>query len=417
MQASGGAHPLFRWLAKLQLYQASHGSGEGPLKSAPSIGFAAAALHLGYSLHLLAHHDQVPKLLLRRLRDPATFFPAFYEALVGAAFAVAGFEISVQEVKRSHLPSPEFRVRSKGTGKRYVVEAKLRSVWSATAVVHTSNEFRDELAKFLRRQLRDGTRQLQRAADRSREYPILWIELALPFAINEASWRELVEFIDQVVRDIESRHPDKVDPTYLFLTNHSWFGNEDAQHAPTLGVLLPFNIPDFVPRGQAEVEVALAAYDRHRDIISVAQLLKVAGTIPVTFDGTPEDLLDSYGRRTDTIKIGDRIAYAGADGQELTGVVEEVAASGEDAVAAVRARRRWARSRADTANRRREARRQQAWRRGVREAKRRAQPRQGRPLRFVRLQRRPALAARSVEARSVRRRSAEYAPGSPAPKR
>ena len=81
------------------------------------MGFIACWLHLAYALYLIAHHDEIPKPLLKRLRDRVSFMPAYHEAIVGAALAVAGMEISCAETKAGSTPTPEFRAKSKASGR------------------------------------------------------------------------------------------------------------------------------------------------------------------------------------------------------------------------------------------------------------------------------------------------------------
>ena len=70
--------------------------------------------------------------------------PAYYETLVGAAFAVAGFEIRNAETKATGKPTPEFRARSKKSGKVFEVEAKRKERWTASTADLNSDDFRLE---------------------------------------------------------------------------------------------------------------------------------------------------------------------------------------------------------------------------------------------------------------------------------
>jgi hypothetical protein len=134
-ERSKGQHPLFRWLQKTQAYS-SHKPGEPKVKTIVMMGFIACWLHLAYALYLIAHHDEIPKPLLKRLRDPVSFMPAYHEAIVGAALAVAGMEIACAETKSGSTPTPEFRAKSKASGKTYELEAKRKNGWKAPTGRH-----------------------------------------------------------------------------------------------------------------------------------------------------------------------------------------------------------------------------------------------------------------------------------------
>lgn len=189
-------HPIFRWLAKINGYMSAHGAGQGRIKSGPRIGFLSGTLHLSYALYLIAHNDKIPKRLLDRLRVPATFMPAYYEALVGAAFAVAGFEIANAETKATSTPTPEFRALSKRSGKVYEVEAKRKDRWTAPTGDVNSEAFKKELKGYLRN-------QIYKASKKKLQNPVFWLELSIPTLSTEADWRAVVANITSIVREAE----------------------------------------------------------------------------------------------------------------------------------------------------------------------------------------------------------------------
>jgi hypothetical protein len=144
----------------------------------------SGTLHLAYALYLIAHNDKIPKRLLRRLRDPKTFMSAYYEALVGAVLAVAGFQITSGETKATSESTPEFRARSKTSGKVYEVEAKRKDLWTAPTSDVSSQDFKDELERYVRNQIyHASTKRLQN--------PIFWIELSIPTLSTEVDWRSV----------------------------------------------------------------------------------------------------------------------------------------------------------------------------------------------------------------------------------
>lgn len=173
-------HPIIRWLRKLQAqHDATPVSGGAKLMN--KMGFSSALSHLGYALYLIQHHDEIPKKLLERLRDIRTFLPAYYEALAGAAFAVAGFSLKCLETKKSAESVAEFEVTSKQSGKRYLVEAKRKDGWPIKTDDLASEEFKKELERFVRGRLHAASKKkLQNA--------IYWIELSIPTLRQPDEW-------------------------------------------------------------------------------------------------------------------------------------------------------------------------------------------------------------------------------------
>lgn len=332
-----GAHPLFRWLRKTQAYS-NHQPGEPKVKSIEMKGFMAAWLHLAYAIYLIAHHDELPEPLLGRLRNAVEFMPAYHEAIVGAALAVAGMEIDCAEKKSGSVTTPEFRAKSKTSGKVYEVEAKRKNGWKAPTEDVTDEEFQCELKRYVRN-------QLHKASKKKLTNPVYWFELSIPTMRTETDWRAVAEVAKAAIRDAENRL--KVDgqpiaPAYVVFTNHTFLADEDASGNPCFGFLQTIKMNDY-PFGQhIELEAALEGYDNHRDIFWLMEAWKTACTVPTTFDGSPPELLDGDGRPQRSIKMGDTIELPDKDGRIVRATVEELASLDDTAMLAVHANgRRW----------------------------------------------------------------------------
>ena len=319
-QRQNNPHPLFRWLQKFQAYKTAH-SGTGRVRSGNMMGFVACPMYLAYSLYLIAHHDELPKRLLKRLRNPKTFLPAYYETMAGAAFALAGFEIRCEETKNTSDPTPEYTVTSKTSHKAYKLEAKRKDGWTAVTQDINDPTFRNELVGYLRD-------KLYAASAKKLPNAIYWIELSIPSLTSKDAWRDIVSLIKDTLRDAEKTlkiNGAPAVPAYVFVTNHTYLANEDIAGNPGFASLETFNMADFIPHGLVDIEDALSGYDRHRDIFWAFDCLNIASTIPATFDGTPAELLDKDGRPLPALKIGDRVKSVDEAGQEWTGIIEEIA--------------------------------------------------------------------------------------------
>lgn len=330
-EQSKGQHPLFRWLEKFKRLNDSLPT-DGKMKSTLITGFIACWLRLAYALYLVEHNDTLPKPLLRRLRDPAFFMPAYYEATVGAALAVAGFQLSCAETKATSTPTPEFRAKSKASGTTYEVEAKRKDRWKAPTDDPANADFQRELESYVRDQIHG-------ASKKNLTNPIYWFELNIPTLAAETAWRTVTAKVEAIIRDAEKSmtvdgHP--IAPAFVVVTNHTSLANEDIEGDPSFGYLTTIKIDDF-PVGRAmEIEAALEAYDKYRDIFWMMEGWKIARTAPVTFDGTPPELLSQDGQPQKTVQIGDLLRVPYESGKKVSARIEEIASMGDKAMVIVR---------------------------------------------------------------------------------
>jgi hypothetical protein len=336
-ERSKGQHPLFRWLQKTQTYS-GHKPGEPKVKTIEMMGFIACWLHLAYALYLIAHHDEIPESLLKRLRAPVSFMPAYHEGLVGAALAVAGMEIACAETKVGSTPTPEFRAKSKASGKTYEVEAKRKNSWKAPTGDVTSAEFQRELEGYLRD-------QIYKSSKKKLTNPVYWFELSIPTLVAEVDWRAVAEKAEAAIRDAENSMTvdgQPIAPAYVIITNHTFLVDEDVTGQPCFGFLQTIKIDDYPFGRPVEIEAALEGYDKHRDIFLLMEAWKTASTVPTTFDGSPPEFLDSDGKPMPTVKIGATIEAPDVNGKTVRATVEEISSWGDKAMLIVAANgRRW----------------------------------------------------------------------------
>jgi len=329
-QSSGVDHPTFRWLRKLQDHSANLISENGTFQS-HEVGFFTSIVRLGYSLYLLAHNDCIPNSLIRRLQTLDQFYPAYYETMVAAAFAVSGAKIESAEAQYSGVKGPEFWATGP-SGKRYGVEAKRRAFWKTTPDVN-STAFRQELRGWVRSRLHE-------AFKKGINNPIYWLELSIGEPFTEKDWRIIQKWISEILIEAEdisvNSHPSP--PAYVFVTNHSFLVNEEVAGSPQVIIFDTYKIPNFSSCRNHKLQEALDAVEENRDIHWLISCFNRIQQIPESFDGTPSVIINGRLKPLNTFKIGDKIAFQQRDGSEDQGIIVDVTATAGEAFLIVRDR-------------------------------------------------------------------------------
>lgn len=326
---TGLSHPVLGWFERLRKELNERGSGASSKIAVPETGYAAAMLHLAYSLYLIEHHDQVSPVLIKRLAIPDQFRPAVYEAIVTSVFALAGFRIQSAELSATDASEPELYATS-NSGRRYAVEAKRRHKWEALCDV-ADEFFEAELKSWIRN-------RVYAANSKKLLNPIYWLELSIPAPIDEAGWRLIHRWIREAIDGLEADLKERgihSEPAYVFVTNNPHLADDDCAASPLFAVLEPFLMDDFRTGRVVELEEGFAMKDRHRDVTWVFDCLSEVQRVPVTFDGSVPGLVAPDGIPT-TLRIGARIEVSGADGQPTAGILDDISTAGDHAYVVVR---------------------------------------------------------------------------------
>jgi hypothetical protein len=319
---TGSAHPVFRWLERLQQAQRAEPVEPGGTHVTEEVGWVTGLFGLGYALYLIAHHDQLAASLLVRLRAEVSFRAAAYETLVASAFAKAGYAISWAELGATDKPTPEFWASAK-SGARFAVEAKCKDVWKTTPRPK-DQAFVDELRQWVRN-------QLYRASKKKLDNPIYWFELSIDVVFSADEWRTVREIIVKAINEAETLTVagTPAAPAYVFVTNNIQLVNDDAVGSPLMALLEGFRIPDLKSNILLPFDAAMEARDRHRDVAWVFECLQEIQRIPMTFDGHPSELLGANGEALASFKIGQPLEITNEDGQRCSGIVEDVCSMGD----------------------------------------------------------------------------------------
>jgi hypothetical protein len=285
-------HPLFRWFSKAGEHQRhiAAAAKPGEIFSAAMTGAIKAFLGLAYDLYLCAHNAELPPLLLKRLRNAATFEGAVYEAYVIGLFARAGFSIEMEDEEDSTKMHCEFVATHKAARRYDGGSPKVRG------------KLYDALSKEV-------------------EYPrIVFIELGRTHTIDEKGEPDWAADID---RDIEAAEREltiwgqPAPPTYVFVTNRAFMLDLDRTECPEAGIACGFKIGDFVPRrGFPSILEAARARDRHPEAHWLIKTSLVhMGYIPSSFDDRlPEEVFTPPGNAR--LRIGDTYLVSDEAGRE-----------------------------------------------------------------------------------------------------
>ncbi|MER9442062.1 hypothetical protein NKI79_11675 [Mesorhizobium sp. M0340] len=319
-------HALFRWLRRTE-----EARKRDPVSvSLPIRGYSSALSRLCYALYLIEHNDKPPKSLIKRLRHPTNFALALYEAIVASAFALAGAKIDGAEDTKGNQPKPEFFATFPGR-EPYAVEAKRKQSWKAEFNLE-SESFVAELTGWLRDKLHASSKK-------KLTNPIYWFELGIADGVTEQHAKGLRQLINAAVTSAETMtvNGQRPPPAYVFITNNPDLANDDATHLNFYGLLMGFAMDNFREE-TVDVETAMDRHDKHRPVRWVHDCLSLVQQVPASFEGVPDELLDERGQPINTLKIGSLIGYAGKDGDERVGWIEEVASLHKEAYVIVKDR-------------------------------------------------------------------------------
>jgi hypothetical protein len=121
-------HPLMQWNHAYCLYQRQWLETPGEVHSTEITGIVACYLGVAYELYLLEHNVELQQRLINRLKNVGNFQGAYFELIVASVLIRAGFTLTLEDETDPDTKHCEFAAVSKATGKRYWVEAKMRSV-------------------------------------------------------------------------------------------------------------------------------------------------------------------------------------------------------------------------------------------------------------------------------------------------
>ncbi len=306
-------HLLMQWYDKLCTFQRAQTRNDNGIYSAEPTGAISAYLGLAYDLYLCAHNAELPELLLKRLRNPATFEGARYEARIIGALARAGFSIELEDETDSNRSHCELTATHHVTRRKFSVECKAVSSSSSRAGSSTEPpRIRTQLFKALSKQ-----------ADHDR---IIFIELNRaginPDDTDHAWVRELDADLERAEKEI-TIDGKPAPPAYVLVTNYGALHAMDDTKFAEAWLGLGFKIPDF---GNAKPYRSFLdivdAQEKHKELHWLKKALLSHRGVPNTFDDRLPEEMD-IGGGLPRLLIGSTYVILDHDGKEIPGVLSE----------------------------------------------------------------------------------------------
>lgn len=305
-------HPLMQWAFAFGEYQKQTIKKPGEVVSAPLNGVVACYLGTAYALYLLEHNVELQARLLNRLKDIGQFQGAYYELFVASTLIRAGFTLALEDESDGSTRHCEFSATSQKTGKKYWVEAKMRSV--AGMLGRTDADGGAEGKPFAR-MIPHLNAALAKPANDER---LIFIDLNTPPKMDRNGQPDWLETAMRRLEQYEKSENNTGATAYVFLTNVAY--HRDLMGQP-LFAASPFGLglPDFNRPGMIRVSDAYRAKKKHIDAHDIGHSIEEYLRFPTTFDG--KLLSETSDGASSHPKIGETYFFANVDGRDITATV------------------------------------------------------------------------------------------------
>lgn len=315
-------HPLMQWYHLLCEYQAQQQKDENGHIVADGNGISNCYMGLAYNLYLLEHNAELQQRYVERLKVSEQFQGAYYELLVASCLIRAGFELELEDETDDSQKHCEFSAVSKRTGKKYWVEAKMRSVSGVLGKTDVDGQPRtSKPTSRLSAHLRGA---LQKPATDER---LIFIDVntgpmtAEDFVDDEPKPPKWMLAAEKQLNDRERDLKDG-EEAYVFVTNMCF---HNALYETVIGravLTFGFGMDDFGKPRFYSLKEAWKVKQKHADMFDLEESLKSYPQVPNRFDG---DLPPVPKGEHERIKIGATYNFedAGVVGEVNTAIVVE----------------------------------------------------------------------------------------------
>jgi hypothetical protein len=314
-------HPIMQWYDNYCHYQHEYIKKPGEIYNTPVTGIVACYLGLAYSIYLLDHNVELQTRLVHRLKDPKNFQGAYYELIVANILIRAGFTLTLEDETDAATKHCEFSAVSTHTGKKYWVEAKMRSVIGLLGKNEkdgTSN--RNSISQLIPHL--NGA--LKKPATDER---LIFIDLNAEPEFTEdrkPTWH------DKAIARLERYEVENLKPgekAYVFVTNMAFHRKLAEEPVPTAA---PFGLgmPDFNRPGYFRLSETYRQKQRHIDAYKIGDSLLQYTRFPATLDGRLPS--ESFGTNPSRVMVGETYFFESVGEKGLIGTVTTATVNSKD---------------------------------------------------------------------------------------
>lgn len=293
----GERHQIIQWFQSYCLYQQESGEPDGVVRSAEVNGLVTCYLGLAYNLYLLEHNVDLQALMITRLKDRSNFPGAFYELIIAGALIRAGYKLILEDETDRKTKHCEFAAINQTSGKRYSVEAKMRSV---NGLLGKTEKDGGNDQKPLSKIITHLHGALKKPSEAER---LVFIDINAPMEtdIGDDNRPEIIEAATRRIINYEGNPQAPKAEAYVFITNIAF--HRHLYERPVLAIApIGFRIQDFNRPGEYHFAEKYRLDQKYKDIFDIVETLGQCGRFPSTFDGSlPSDNIPDEPER---LKIG-----------------------------------------------------------------------------------------------------------------
>jgi hypothetical protein len=299
-------HPLMQWYDAYCRLQQRHAKKAGEPYSAEITGVVYCYLGLAYNLYLIRHNVKLQGLYVERLKVADQFQSAYHELMIANILIRAGFELELEDETDRRSKHCEFSASSIRTGKKYSVEAKMRSE-------------RDTLAKRHGKRGGDPTARLIKHVNAALAKPAVGERLIFvdvntdpidlkAFAEGEEAVPRWVTGSENKLENLERRIGDDVQ-AYVFVTNMSFHRSLEDSFLGQILTTYGLGIPDFAKPIYGRPKEVWKKKQKHIDMEYIKESIRTYPKIPNHFEGDLPSVEDGARER---IRIGGKYDFVDA---------------------------------------------------------------------------------------------------------